>query len=83
MNGVDRIDEVHAWIVRDVDGTEGVPLVQVRGIGAVPLVTTAATPSGAVVGHFHEMAKQAAEQLEPGQTMTHVVFRERFDLEQL
>ncbi len=81
MRGVEHVDEIHAWLVRDTDGTEGVPGVA-TSVGAVPLIT-ASTGSGEVVAIFNRLAREAAAMLEPGQTMTHVVFRMRTDLEQL
>lgn len=84
MKGIEHVDEVHAWIVRDIDGTEGIPAIKVPGLDfPVVLMSAGTTRSGAVLGNMRAWAKEAAKQLEPGQTMVHAVFSNRVDLEQV
>lgn len=37
MNGLPSVTRVHAWIVVDDDGTEGIPMVELPGYGPVPM----------------------------------------------
>lgn len=38
MDGLAKIERVHAWIVVDDDGTEGIPAMAIRGLGNVALM---------------------------------------------
>lgn len=45
-HGVTRVDTVHAWVVVDDDGTEGIPVVSLSGLDRTPLMC--GSQSGAV-----------------------------------
>lgn len=72
MNGLPEITRVHAFVVVDTDGTEGIPMVQLPGIGPAPM--TCGDQPGAVAA-LERAAQMVADQL--GKPVHHFVYSNR------
>jgi hypothetical protein len=73
VNGLPKIEKVHVWIVVDDDGTEGIPAVNMPGLGTVPMMC--GDQPGAVEA-FEAMAQRAVAQI--GKDVHHYVFDSRY-----